>query len=288
MKGIAQKYYRFFSGKYQRVFLDYPVQTRPRLAPGNVAYERMRELIAKNDNVYKAFLSSAILPFKERLWEILPADSKNNSDILPTWNNGFFPGLDMMALYGMLSKYKPCTYIEVGSGNSTRMARKAIKDQSLATRLLSVDPFPRRSIEGIADVIIRQPLEKVDVQEQIVRQLKANDILFIDNSHRSFANSDATVFFLEILPFLKKGVIVHVHDVYLPYDYPQTMCDRFYNEQYLLASMLLSSQNLFDVIFPCYYTFMNPEINQVISSVWQHPNLETVEQHGGSFWLQIR
>ncbi|HNA64026.1 MAG TPA: hypothetical protein PKZ51_04845, partial [Saprospiraceae bacterium] len=82
----------------------------------------------------------------------------------------------------------------------------------------------------MADKIIRHPLENIDFD--VVSALNENDILFVDNSHRILPNSDSMVFFLEVLPKLKKGVIVHLHDIYLPYDYPQFMCNRFYSEQY--------------------------------------------------------
>ncbi|MBE2245805.1 MAG: class I SAM-dependent methyltransferase [Candidatus Competibacteraceae bacterium] len=286
MKVKIKKWYQFLSNRYQTAFLDYPVHPVPRLLPGNHAFEKLNDLISKNDKKYQLFLSQT-LQYKEQFWEIQPAEKIQQNDIQPVWNNGFLPGLDMIALYGMLAQHQPQTYLEVGSGNSTLLARKAINDQQLSTKLISIDPFPRRNIEGVADEIIRQPLENINVQQHILQRLQANDILFIDNSHRSFSNSDVTVFFLEILPFLRSGVIVHIHDIYLPYDYPQVMCDRLYNEQYLLASTIISNQQCFETIFPGYYVFMNPSMNELIAPVWNHPNLENVEKHGGSFWVQV-
>lgn len=93
--------------------------------------------------------------------------------------------------------------------------------------------------------------------------------------------------FLEILPFLKKGVIVHFHDIYLPYDYPQFMCDRFYNEQYMLAAFILSNPGKFKTILPNYFISEDAELAQIISPMWNHPNLNNIETHGGSFWLQV-
>ena len=72
-------------------------------------------------------------------------------------------------------------------------------------------------------------------------------MLFIDSSHRSFTNSDVTAFYLDILPRLKSGVLIHIHDVFLPYDYPPEWSDRFYNEQYLLACVLLTRNPAYEI-----------------------------------------
>lgn len=93
--------------------------------------------------------------------------------------------------------------------------------------------------------------------------------------------------FLELLPFLKNGVIVHIHDIYLPYDYPQFMCARFYNEQYMLAAFILANPEKYKTILPNYFISEDVELAKIISPIWNHPNLSGVERHGCSFWLQI-
>src|SRR5687767_8261872 len=143
--------------------------------------------------------------------------------------------------------------------------------------------MPRVEIDALADTIIRQPLENMKVLS-FADDLQANDILFIDNSHRSFPNSDVTVCFLEILPRLKKGVIIQIHDVYLPYDYPQFMCDKYYNEQYVLAALLLGGNN-YETILPNFFVSEDKELSFILQPVWNHENLQGVEKHGGSFWL---
>lgn len=141
--------------------------------------------------------------------------------------------MDSVAIYGFISENKPVRYYEIGSGNSTKFAKQAIKDYKLQTRILSIDPNPRAEIDSICDQVVRKPLEEVNLN--IFEDLEAGDVLFIDNSHRSFMNSDVTVVFLEILPRLKPGVFVEFHDIYLPFDYPQEWDTRYYNEQYLLG-----------------------------------------------------
>ncbi len=185
----------------------------------------------------------------------------------------------------MLQYSKAKRYIEVGSGNSTKVAAKCIKDHGLATKITSNDPQPRVEMDDLADEVIRWPFEKMDIS--LLSQLEANDILFIDNSHRVLPNSDAMVFFLEILPSLAPGVIVHIHDIYLPYDYPQFMCDRFYSEQYLLAAFVLANPDKYIPLLPNYFISEDEKLSQILAPLWQHPNLKGVEQHGGSFWLKI-
>jgi hypothetical protein len=94
-------------------------------------------------------------------------------------------------------------------------------------------------------------------------------------------------FFLEVLPRLSKGVIVHIHDIYLPYDYPQVMCDRFYSEQYGLAMYLLANSEKYQPILPCFFISEDNELSAILQPIWNHSNLKEVERHGGSFWFKI-
>jgi len=85
-------------------------------------------------------------------------------------------------------------------------------------------------------------------------------MLFIDGSHHCFMNSDATVIFLEILPRLKSNVIVQIHDIFLPYDYPPGWENRYYSEQYLLAAYLLAGTKIFNIILPMQYISKDEEL----------------------------
>jgi hypothetical protein len=82
-------------------------------------------------------------------------------------------------------------------------------------------------------------------------------------------------------------VIVHIHDIYLPYDYPQFMCDRAYSEQYMLAAFVLANPAKYATILPNYYISEDKELSGILAPLWAHPNLEGVERHGGSYWLRI-
>ena len=280
---MIKQLYRFFSPKFQNVFLEYPVDLQPRYGHGKASHDGLEAIIASGRSRYTDHVQR-ILSFSNPLHTI-PQCSARQSKHEPCWNNGFLPGLDIAALYALLAHYRPKRYIEIGSGNSTMVARKSIIDQGLETRILSIDPFPRAEIDQLADEIIRMPFEKCSTK--IFDTVEEGDVIFVDNSHRVLPNSDATAFFLDVLPRLPKGVIVQIHDVYLPDDYPGFMCERFYSEQYVLAAFLLSAPNRYLPIFPAWWISQDPALSAELSPFWDHPNLKGVERHGGSFWLEI-
>ena len=280
---MIKQLYRFLSPKFQNLFLDYPVDFKPRYGHGKPPHTALYDIIAANRDTYQYLLSKA-LDLKEHIWDIKEAKRERDTT-KPGWNNGFLPGLDIIGIYTMLAEFKPKKYIEIGSGNSTKVAYKAKQEQQLSTEIISIDPMPRAEIDQLADAVIRQPFENIDLN--LLYTLDENDILFVDNSHRILPNSDAMVFFMDILPKLKKGVIVHIHDVYLPYDYPQFMCDRFYSEQYGLAFYLLANPTKYETLLPNFFIAEDPALAATIAPIWQHENLSHVEKHGGSFWLRI-
>ena len=275
--------YMFLSPRFQSLFLEYKVDFKPRYGHGKPAHQDLYKIIDRNRESYKDLINKSLL-LKESIWTIKNSD-KETDPIKPTWNNGFLPGLDIIGIYTMISVFKPKKYIEIGSGNSTKVAYKTKNDQKLDLEIISIDPVPRAEIDNLANKVIREPFENIDFN--ILDELEGNDILFVDNSHRILPNSDSMVFYLEILPRLKKGVIVHIHNIYLPYDYPQFMCDRFYSEQYGLAMYLLANSKKYEPILPNYFIFEDKEISKQIEPIWNHPNLKNVERHGGSFWLKI-
>ncbi len=187
-------------------------------------------------------------------------------------------------IYSILNKYKPETYLEIGSGTSTLVAAKAIRENKLHTQIVSIDPKPREQVDKVCLQVHRKLLQEVDLS--IFENLKENDILFLDGSHMLLPNSDVTYFFLEILPIIKKGVIIHIHDIYLPYDYPDFMLNRFYNEQYILASTILANPVSFNIICPNFYIFENKMLHSILNPIWGLKELKKVETHGGSFWMQ--
>ena len=280
---MLKQIYYFLSPKFQNLFLDYKVTFKPRYGHGNPPHAELNAIINSERNEYKRILNRALI-YKDQFFSIKQAKDETNKNF-PGWNNGFLPGLDIIGLYTIVSEFKPNKYLEIGSGNSTKVVFKAKKDQKLQTKIISIDPYPRAEIDHLADELHRVPFENIDFTT--IDQLEENDILFIDNSHRILPNSDAMVCFLEILPRLKKGVIVHIHDIYWPYDYPQFMCDRFYSEQYGLGLMILCNPNRYKTILPNYFISEDNDLKTILNPIWENASLKNVEQHGGSYWLKI-
>ncbi len=264
--------------------LDYPVKFKPRFLPkSDQGIPQIQHQLTSKKEVIQDHVSK-ILIYQGHLQAIRPRNEETNA-LKPAWNNGYLPGLDMAALYMMIAEYKPKRYMEVGSGNSTLVAAAAKNSHSTDTEIISIDPFPRAEIDQVSQTILRLPFQEVGLE--YMESLESGDILFIDNSHRVLPNSDATVFFTEWLPALKPGVIVQIHDIYLPWDYPQEMCDRAYSEQYVLAMALLSNPQRYQTIFPAYWVDQQPDLKSQLASIWDHSNTRGVEPHGGSLWLRI-
>jgi hypothetical protein len=203
----------------------------------------------------------------------------------PCWDNPWFPPFDGVALYGLLALHKPRRYIEVGSGISTRFARQAIQDFQLATTIISIDPHPHNPVEGLCDEVIVQRAE--NMPQEFWQGLSANDMVFIDNSHRSFPGSDVTVFFTEVLPSLPSGVIYGIHDIFLPNDYPPEWNERFYSEQYLLMLYLLGGAAKDEILLPVNWLTGQAHLHGLLSGLWQHPGLfDGMMMHGGAFWAR--
>ena len=138
----------------------------------------------------------------------------------------------------------------------------------------------------MCDVVIRHPVETLDDHE-LFRALGRNDILFIDGSHRALMGSDVTVLLLEVVPTLAPGVLVQVHDVYLPRDYPQDIVGRWYSEQYLLAAWLLGARDV-EIVLPVSYLCADKDLRRELRSLWVELGVDTMPTHGASFWFTRR
>lgn len=273
---------KVLSPRHQSLFLEYKTEFKPRYTPDK-PHGELYKIINSEREAYKSLLHE-VLQYKADYHNI--RDCKHTEGYEPCWNNEYLPGLDIIIIYALTCLKKPKRVVEIGSGNSTKVFNAARKNHDLEIEITSIDPYPRADIDAISDIVKRERFENVKAQD--FDALSENDFVFVDNSHRILPNSDAMVFFMEVLPKLKKGVIVQIHDIYLPYDYPQFMCDRFYSEQYGLAFYLLANPDRYKVISPNFFISEDNELKKIIEPVWNHPNLENVERHGGSFWFQVQ
>lgn len=155
----------------------------------------------------------------------------------PRFEQDWFPRLDGAMAYMMVREEKPAHIVEVGSGHSTRFMARAIRDGALSTEFTAIDPAPRATIETLPIQVIHKTLHEAG--NSPFMKLSAGDILFIDSSHIAMPGSDVDRLFLDILPSLPPGVIIHIHDIFLPDDYPESWDWRGYNEQQLAALLFL-------------------------------------------------
>lgn len=197
------------------------------------------------------------------------------------WRNHMIPALDALTLMSAAAGAKS-TYMEVGSGNSTLFVKAALLEAGRATRIVSVDPAPRADCDAICDEIIREKVEDIDLA--VFDRLEAGDVLFIDNSHRSFMNSDVTVCMTEIIPKLKSGVLVGIHDIFLPFDYPAHWDDRGYNEQYLLACFLLANPDYFDIRFANHWIYREGLHREPLADIWSVLGDRVRDRAPSAFW----
>jgi len=196
--------------------------------------------------------------------------------------NPSFELLDATLYYCLIRHFKPKQIIEIGGGNSTIVAHYAsLKNQNTIIKV--IDPFIKEYFgkklpESVE--VIEKPIQKIPFN--VFEQLTENDFFFIDSSHVSKTGSDVNFLYLEVLPKLNKGVIVHCHDIFLPEKYPQDWIKKlliFWNEQYLLHAFMIGNKE-FEILFGA--NFMSIR-NQEIVKKWLDV---TTNQMGLSFWMQ--
>ncbi len=266
-----------------RLQLDCPTssQNHPRYGYGKAVHRRIEGVLARHDDRYQAELER-LVAFTEDLSRI-PVDETDGRE--PCWDNAYLPGFDTVALYGFLRSREPRRYVEVGSGYSTRVVHRARSDGGLATAITSIDPNPRRQIDELCDEVIRQPLEQLD--PSVLTSLQADDMLFVDASHRVFQNSDMVAFYLDILPELPDGLLVGVHDILWPDDYLPEWSEYWFSEQYLLAAYLIADTPWLVPVLASNYALGQPDLAAVAAPLWARPEMAGVDKRGFGFWFTI-
>jgi hypothetical protein len=197
--------------------------------------------------------------------------------------NDVFDGVDALAFYCMIRWLEPSLVMEVGSGHSTRLASEALKMNGSGA-LVCVDPHPDPALAGglIEDTeLIVQEVQGVDMAR--FERLGARDVLFVDSSHVARLGGDVTFLFLEVLPRLAPGVVVHVHDIFLPKSYPKTWFTEsrwFWNEQYMLQAFLTFNREFEIMLANAYLAQEHCDSLKAAfpKSPWWN--------HGGSLWMR--
>jgi len=205
-----------------------------------------------------------------------------------TFGNNAFGHGDAEALYALLRTLRPRRVVEIGSGHSTRMAKAALdrnraEDPAYSCRHVCVEPYEMDWLEKIGVEVIRKRVQDLDLSW--FAELQAGDVLFIDSSHVIRPFGDVLYEFQELIPALPKGVLVHVHDIFTPRDYPEAWLRderRLWNEQYLMETMLAHT----------------PRYNVVLALNWlthnhrsaldrAFPTMAGQSCEPGSFWFEV-
>jgi hypothetical protein len=235
--------------------------------------------IKMNEEMQLDFLTKIFPQFKSEYDEI-PFKPAQKGEF--HFENCLFDGTDALSLYCMIRHFRPNTIIEVGSGFSSLLSAQAIRKNNVGT-LICIEPFPDKTLKdgfpGLS-LHIQKPVEHVD--EDIFQRLSVNDILFIDSSHIVKIGGDVNFLFLKVIPNLKPGVIIHIHDIFFPNEYPREwVVNRltFWSEQYLLQAFL-SFNDQFEVLL----------CNSYLGTNHKKEMIETFPKSpwwgGSSFWFR--
>jgi methyltransferase family protein len=202
------------------------------------------------------------------------------------FDNGYFGGIDAAVYYSLIRHLAPKRIIEIGSGHSTRIALLALKRNQVEEkqgRLTCVEPNPERLQDQKLEIELLQ-MKVEDIPLEYFSCLEPNDILFIDSTHTVKFGSDVCYEFLEILPSLTPGVWVHVHDIFLPNDYPaEWILQRrmALNEQYLFEAFL-SFSNAYSVELANHW--LSLDYSDAVTALYQEAS--TKPELASSFWIR--
>jgi len=246
--------------------------------------------IDMNDSVQLDLLRNRFPKFRDE-YEQIPIEPIGESNSFYV-RNTLFGAADALVAYCMVRQFEPRLIVEVGGGFSTLLLTRAAAKNN-TTALICIEPFPQEFLkQGVPGLNRLIEKEVQDIDLEFFSQLRAGDILFIDSSHTVKIGGDVNYLFLEVLPRLNPGVIVHIHDIFLPFEYRRDWVvdeRRFWTEQYLLQAFLTFNSE-FEVLMA--NSYMGHKYVTDVKSAF--PTLEKVKTRftnsakwgGGSFWIR--
>ena len=196
-------------------------------------------------------------------------------------SNPSFGSVDAEIYYCMIRHFRPGKIIEVGAGFSTLLAAETVERNAIDCEIVAIDPYPQKFLKANRRIkVVEKPVEEVGLEE--FKALGENDILFIDSTHTVKIGGDVVYLYLEVL--LKKGVLVHFHDIFLPLEYPRDWVMkmiRFWKGQYLLQAFL-AFNDAFEVLWSgSYMNLKHPErLERIFRSYVRNRTFP------GSFWTR--
>jgi hypothetical protein len=200
------------------------------------------------------------------------------------WRNPAFSFADAMAYYAMIRWLKPAGVVEIGSGFSTLIADQALRANG-SGRLTLIEPYPKPFLRDLPtlDRLIERPVQDIPVGE-LTAMIEGAGLWFIDSTHAVKAGSDCLWIYLKVMPALRRDVVIHSHDVFLPYGYPKRqILDRhiYWTEQYLLYAYMLDNPRVEVMLSSAYSARALPEKTATLmQGRWPGG--------GGSLWYRLR
>jgi hypothetical protein len=216
---------------------------------------------------------------------VLPFPSQKTDGYCYFTENDFFILSDAFTLSGIIRKEKPRRIVEIGSGFSSAVMLDTLSQTHESAELTFIEPFPDRlhsllsSGVRTSSTILVQPVQEVSLS--VFDQLDAQDILFIDSSHVAKTGSDVTIILLRILPRLRRGVLVHFHDIFYPVSYPVSWVreGRAWNESIFLRAFLTRNLDFQVMAFNSFAGLSFPEL-------FRDRMARFLNNTGGSMWLR--
>ncbi len=254
-----------------------PYRYADRLPPGGddgEPYGRVAELFAASAAAFRDTLAAieAVAGDLEVLGEGAPP--------APRWRQDWFPRLDAAAAYALVRRQAPARIVEVGAGHSTRFIARAVADGAITCRITVIDPEPRAALDGLPLDLVRAPVQEAGLDA--FAALSPGDMLIIDSSHVLMPGSDVDFVLNRALPELAAGVLVHFHDVFLPWDYPAEWAWRGYNEQAALGPLLMGGG--YEALFASRYALAEMGAAVMATVIARLPLLEGARE--SSLWLR--
>lgn len=206
--------------------------------------------------------------------------------------NGVYMAVDAHTYYALIREYKPARIIEIGSGMSTQLAVDALAENEKdghTGSITAIEPFPSEFLRRISSVdLIESKLQ--DVNLETFTALDENDILFIDSTHVLREGNDVQLEYLELLPRLNDGVLIHVHDISLPKRYPKVYLDTgmYWNEQYVLQAFLAFNRR-FEILWPGNYLMLkHPDRMHAVFPEIEDMRKVFPSSEPSAFWMRTR
>lgn len=234
-----------------------------------------------------ARLASWRSPRHQAMFRMLREDGTINRWALGTdaVSNTFCNTPDAEIYSSMILDRAPRRVVEVGSGFSTLIAKRAIEFSGHDTRILVIDPNPRTDVRSVADELKLAPVEQTDL---LSLDWAPNDILFIDSSHICRTRGDLPYLFCQLLPALPAGVLVHVHDIFLPFDYPNVYDGWWLTEEYLLACTLAHSTRYKVMLATHWLSRVHGAEMEKTFGPFSGTAASAPHHFGCSFWMEVQ